>query len=196
MIQDPDNRYIKEINRHAPLQGRAVLEIGCGSGRITRDILRFTDQVVATDTDDIALRKAASRLAGAKIELLHTPSGKADLPKSSFDIVIYSLSLHHVPAEKMCDNLYHSGSLLKKNGKIVVLEPGERGSFLELKQRFGAGSGDESSEKRQPLQPWTNYRDGGRVQETASTSTYFLPIWTILSRPSFQTTGNWPTKIN
>ncbi len=118
MIQDPDNRYIKEINRHAPLQGRAVLEIGCGSGRITRDILRFTDQVVATDTDDIALRKAASRLAGAKIELLHTPSGKADLPKSSFDIVIYSLSLHHVPAEKMCDNLYHSGSLLKKMVKL------------------------------------------------------------------------------
>ena len=144
MLLDPDNQYIRTINAHAPLAGKLVLEIGCGDGRITRDLANHADQVVATDLSPTILEKARYNVRENNVEFLLIPDGFADLPPQSFDLVIYTLSLHHIPQNKMVDNLNHSGRLLKDRGKIIVIEPGNRGSYLEVKNRFGAGSGDES----------------------------------------------------
>ncbi len=147
MILDPDNQYIKAINDHAPLAGKTVLEIGCGDGRITRDLAAYAKRVVATDISPAVLERARHNVTSPNVEFLLTPDGFPDLPGASFDLVIYTLSLHHIPVDRMIENLRHSGHLLKRSGAIVVVEPGEGGSFLEIKQRFGAGSGDESEIK-------------------------------------------------
>lgn len=148
MILDPDNRYIQAINAHTPLTGTTVLEIGCGNGRITNEIAKYAIKVVATDLDATVLEQAKKNINAPNIEFLHTPDGIPNLPEQSFDLVIYTLSLHHIPPDKMIENLRHSGSLLKDGGKIVVVEPGDGGSFLEVKKRFGAGSGDEGLIKK------------------------------------------------
>ena len=147
MILDPDNRYIQAINSHASLTGATILEIGCGSGRMTSDMAQYAAKIVATDLNSVVLEQAKKNMTAENVEFLFTPDGIPNLPARSFDIVIYTLSLHHIPKGKMIDNLRHSGNLLKDNGKIVVVEPGNGGSFLEVKKRFGAGSGDESQEK-------------------------------------------------
>ena len=74
---------------------------------------------------------------------MHTPGGMPEFPAGSFDLVIYTLSLHHVPIAEMSGSLHMASRLLRKDGVIVVVEPGEGGSFTEAKERFGAGSGDE-----------------------------------------------------
>ncbi len=158
MILDPDNRYIQTINSHAPLTGATILEIGCGSGRMTSDMAEYANQIVATDLNLEVLEQAKKGLTAENIEFIYTPDGIPDLPASSFDIVIYTLSLHHIPKDKMIDNLCHSGSLLKNNGKIVIVEPGDSGSFLEVKKRFGAGSGDESVEKKAAMTAMQNLK--------------------------------------
>lgn len=151
MILDPDNKYIQTINDCVSLNGKTVLEIGCGNGRMTRDLAEFATKVVATDLNVAVLQQARHAVTNDNVDFLFTPSGFPDLPEKSFDLVIYTLSLHHIPIPDMVDNLLHSGRLLNSVGKIVVVEPGDRGSFLEVKKRFGAGSGDESREKAAAL---------------------------------------------
>ena len=147
MLLDPDNKYIQTINAHTPLAGKTILEIGCGNGRITQDLADFATRVVATDLNHTTLKQAQLRVTAQNVEFLLTPDGFPDLKEASFDVAIYTLSLHHIPTIRMIDHLEHVGRLLKKAGQIVVIEPGNRGSFLEVKKRFGAGSGDESAEK-------------------------------------------------
>lgn len=147
MILDPDNQYIQAINSHVPLTGAIILEIGCGSGRMTRDLALHAKKVVATDLDNTLIENAKESISADNIDFLFTPDGKPGLAAGTFDIVIYSLSLHHIPKTAMRDNLLHSARLLQNNGKIIVVEPGSGGSFLDLKRRFGAGSGDEEPEK-------------------------------------------------
>lgn len=147
MILDPDNQYIQAINSQISLAGATVLEIGCGEGRITRDMAKYASRIVATDLNPAALEQARKTITAKNIEFLYSSNGIPDIPENSFDIVIYTLSLHHIPKNKMVDNLCCSGGLLKKGGKIVVVEPGDGGSFMELKKRFAIGSGDESQER-------------------------------------------------
>ena len=148
MILDPDNKYIEAINVHAPLSGATILEIGCGSGRMTSDMAKYAAKIVATDLNSEVLEQAKKNITAENVEFIYTPNGTPDLPAHFFDIIIYTLSLHHIPKDRMIDNLCHSGNLLKDSGKIVIVEPGDSGSFLEVKKRFGAGSGDESVEKQ------------------------------------------------
>ncbi|NOQ42726.1 MAG: methyltransferase domain-containing protein [Desulfuromusa sp.] len=157
MILDPDNKYIQAINSHAPLAGATILEIGCGSGRMTSDMAQYATKVIATDLDSAVLEQAKNNITAENVEFLYTPDGTPDLPAQSFDIVIYTLSLHHIPKNKMIDNLHHSVTLLKDSGKIVVVEPGDSGSFLEVKKHFGAGSGDESQEKKAAMAAMENF---------------------------------------
>jgi len=152
MILDPDNKYIQMINAHTPLAGTTILEIGCGNGRITADMAQYASKIVATDLDTKALELASLNNTASNVDFIYTPDGFPDLQANSFDLVIYTLSLHHIPAEKMVAHLHHSGKLLSNNGKIVVIEPGSSGSFLEVKQRFGAGSGDETAEQKSAIE--------------------------------------------
>ena len=143
MIQDPTNQYIATIMSQCDLSGKDVLEIGCGKGRITRDLAQHAGRVVASDPDAGALEKARVAIAAPNVEFLLAPSGIPDLPTGSFDAVIYTLSLHHVPVAEMHESLHKAASLVRKSGVIVIVEPGDFGSFTETKKRFGAGSGDE-----------------------------------------------------
>jgi len=156
VILDPDNKYIQAINSQAPLSGTTVLEIGCGGGRITRDLAKYATRIVATDLNSAVLEQAKKNNTAKNVEFLYAPEGIPDFPEHSFDIAIYTLSLHHIAKNKMADNLRRSGRLLKEGGKIIVIEPGDGGSFTELKKRFGVGSGDESQERRDAITAMAN----------------------------------------
>ena len=172
MILDPGNKYIQAIDSYIPLSGAKVLEIGCGTGRMTHDMAKYADKIVATDLDFGVLEKAKKTITAKNVKFLYTPDGKLDFPAGTFDIVIYTLSLHHIPKDKMHDNLRHSGNLLKHTGKIVVVEPGNGGSFLEVKKRFGAGSGNEDPEKRAAIEAMQSF-DGWLLSPTYSFEVVF-----------------------
>ena len=172
MIQDPTNQYITTIRSHCDISGKEILEIGCGKGRITRDLARHAKRVVATDPDTVSLAEAQAAFAAGNVEFLQTPAGVPDLPAGTFDVVIYTLSLHHVPPAEMSWSLWSAANLLRNDGVIVVVEPGEGGSFTEAKERFGAGSGDERSVKYAAVRAM-HALEGWRVGETVHFRTMF-----------------------
>lgn len=165
MIQDPTNQYITTILSHCPLKGRDVLEIGCGKGRITRDLARYAGRVVASDPDPAALDAARKNVTAGRVEFRHAPQGIPDFPPASFDVVIYTLSFHHVPIEEMPASLNRAADLLREGGAIVIVEPGDGGSFTEAKERFGAGSGDERPARAAAIRAMQNL-EGWRMEET------------------------------
>ncbi len=147
MIQDPTNQYIATIMSQCDLSRKVVLEIGCGKGRITRDLAKHAKHVVASDPDAVSLETARTTITAENVEFVQAPAGVPDLPVKSFDMVIYTLSLHHVPAAEMSSSLHKAAKLLQKDGVLLVLEPGTDGSFTEAEERFGVGCGNERSEK-------------------------------------------------
>lgn len=173
MIQDPTDEYIRTITAHCDLTGKDVLEVGCGSGRITRDLARHAHRVVAVDPDEGALAKARSAVPAPNVRFLPMPDGILDFPPASFDIVIYTLSLHHVPVDRMNESLRAAAGLLRQEGVIVVVEPGDGGSFTEAKGRFGAGSGDERPAQEAAIRAMHGL-DGWTVGETVLFKVQFI----------------------
>jgi predicted RNA methylase len=50
-MQDPENRSIKTILKAGDLRGKEILAIGCGRGRITRNLAGYACRPVAVDPD-------------------------------------------------------------------------------------------------------------------------------------------------
>lgn len=172
MILDPTNQYIAMIISQHDVSGKELLEIGCGKGRITRDLAKHARRVVATDPDAAALEKARSAIAANNVVFMHAPTGMPDFPAGIFDVVIYTLSFHHVPISEMSSSLCKADSLLKEDGVIIVVEPGNGGSFTEAKERFGAGSGDERPARKAAVRAM-HALDGWTVGETVHFRTLF-----------------------
>jgi SAM-dependent methyltransferase len=128
--------------------------------------------VVASDPDSVVLEAARGAIGAVNVEFVQAPTGVPDLPAGSFDAVIYTLSLHHIPVTEMTGSLRKAASLLRKNGVIVVIEPGEGGSFTEAKERFGAGSGDERPAKEAAIRAM-HALDGWTAEETILFRTLF-----------------------
>lgn len=81
-------------------------------------------------------------------------------------MVIYSLSLHHLPREVMPASLEQAAGLLGERGMIVVIEPGEGGTLIEAEERFGVGDGNEAGEKdaaRRAIADLSDWRIGKTV---------------------------------
>ncbi len=152
MLQDATDQQIKNIQALFPLAGKTVLEIGCGKGRVTRDLAKFAAQVFASDPDAAAIETAKSKIAAANVKFIHSSAGIPALPEKTVDLVIYTLSLHHVPSDQMQASLLQAALLLKAGGAILVLEPADGGTFNEAKTRFSVGSGDEGPLKAAALQ--------------------------------------------
>jgi SAM-dependent methyltransferase len=106
------------------------------------------------------------------VEFVKSPNGMPELPAESFDVVMYTLSLHHVPIQEMSGSLLSAARLLRKDGIIVVIEPGDGGSFTEVKERFGAGSGDERPAKESAIRAMDSL-EGWSLEEAVIFLTQF-----------------------
>jgi predicted RNA methylase len=95
-LVDPEGAHIAALRRLADFNGRRVLELGCGDGRLTLGIARDAAGVFAFDPDRDAVERAKRSLPDelAGRVAYHVASGKAvELEPQSFDLVVFSWSL-------------------------------------------------------------------------------------------------------
>ncbi len=110
-----------------PLSGRALLDVGCGAGRLAGVLAAEGAQVTGIDPQEEIIREARAAVPAARFEVV----GAAALPfaDNSFDAVIFSNSLHHIPAAEMRPALAEAARVSR--GPILVVEPLAEGPYFE-----------------------------------------------------------------
>ena len=84
------------IAGHAPLAGKAVLDVGCGGGILTESMARRGARVTGIDLSEKALRVAELHLLESKLDVQYKYSSVEDCV-GSFDVVTCMELLEHVP---------------------------------------------------------------------------------------------------
>ena len=129
MRLDPEKKEIKELRSLIDLRNKEILEIGCGDGRITAMLKRKDNNILAIEPDKEQLKLARKKVSGVKFQVGTMSNLKT---KKKFDLVIFSMSFHHVPVRSKKTVIKKAFSLLNQNGQILLIEPAIDGQVCEV----------------------------------------------------------------
>ncbi|WP_429886004.1 methyltransferase domain-containing protein [Geoalkalibacter halelectricus] len=114
------NAYLSEI---AFPMGARVLEIGCGTGAVTRTLAGWpgVSEAVGIDLSAIFIAKARELSKGVRNISFEIADGRSvSLADASFDVVVVHTTLSHVPEPKeLLDQAYR---LLRSGGWLAVFD--------------------------------------------------------------------------
>ncbi len=88
------------IDRHAPLAGKRVLDVGCGGGILTEAMAQRGARVTGIDLSDKALRIAGLHLQESRLSVIYEKTSVDDFAArhtGEFDVVTCMELLEHVP---------------------------------------------------------------------------------------------------
>lgn len=128
-----------EIYNHLlSLDNKHILELGCGSADITRDIAStgVNRKVTALEVDEIALEKNLQLTDLPNVTFGLSGAQKIPLQDASVDVVLMFKSLHHVPIELMDLSMREIRRVLKPGGLLYISEPVFAGDFNEVLRLF------------------------------------------------------------
>jgi len=120
------------------LDGKHILELGCGNADITRNIATTGKdrRITALEVDQVAHDKnmQITDLSNVTFSL----AGAQDIPlgDEAVDIVLMFKSLHHVPLEMMQPSMQEIHRVLKPGGLAYISEPVFAGEFNEVLRLF------------------------------------------------------------
>jgi ubiquinone/menaquinone biosynthesis C-methylase UbiE len=114
--------------------GESVLEVGCGTGELTqraRARVGPTGRVWGIDpsAEMIAVARQKSARAGLGIDYRVATIEALPFPDASFDVVLSSLMMHHLPEDLKSVGLGQVRRVLKPDGRLVIVDF-KRGSGL------------------------------------------------------------------
>ena len=125
------------LNELVPLAAQRVIELGCGSPRMLRDLLaRYPACTgVGLEVDRIQHEK---NLAEPAERLEFVAAGAADIPfeEGEFGLALMLKSLHHVPVEQMDAALAEIRRVLVHGGHLYVSEPVYDGPLNDVVRLF------------------------------------------------------------
>lgn len=118
--------------------GEAVLDVGCGTGDLTllaKQRVGAAGRVCGIDAGpemiEVARRKAAKR--HTEIDFRVEPIEALTFPDQSFDVVLSSLMMHHLPDDLKPRALAEIRRVLKPGGRVLIAD------FKRPTDRLGRG---------------------------------------------------------
>ncbi len=125
------------FNRLLALDGKHILELGCGNAVITRDIATagFERTITALEVDELAHEKNLQISDLSNVTFGLGGAEAIPLKDESVDVVFMFKSLHHVPIGLMPRAMREIRRVLKPGGELYISEPvyaGESNDILRL----------------------------------------------------------------
>ena len=125
-------------NRLLTLDNKHILELGCGSAEITRNIATSGAgrKITALEVDEIAHAKNLQIADLPNVTFAIAGAQEIPLADASVDVVFMFKSLHHVPLDLMDQSLREISRVLKPGGLAYISEPVFAGDFNEILRLF------------------------------------------------------------
>jgi ubiquinone/menaquinone biosynthesis C-methylase UbiE len=111
----------------APLGGKTLLDIGCGSGTLVKALAADGANVTGIDPGEEALARARTTVPGARFEAASAEA--MPFPDGQFEGAVMLNSLHHVPDPARA--LGEAARVLRPGCRLVVVEPLAEGTFFD-----------------------------------------------------------------
>ena len=111
--------YHHLVRRSVPQGSRDLLDVGCGRGRLARELSGPSRHVLGIDPSAEMIEAARADNAGVPgLEFAEADFLTAELPAESFDFVCFVASLHHMDQVRA---LAKAADILRPGGRVVVI---------------------------------------------------------------------------
>jgi len=125
---------------------REILEIGCGEHSRLSGLSGSANSLTCIDPDSELIQKARSSAHPPNLRYLEGRAENLDWPAEKFDVVVFTLSFHHVPVALMDTAITEAVRVTRQDGLVIFLEPLAGSMFSKSMRRFNFCDGDERSE--------------------------------------------------
>lgn len=111
------DRRLAQIRQHVPLEGRRILDVGCGLGMYVEKLLQFSDRVCGVDVDEEKVAQAGLRLPG----IYCAPAEELPFRDSDFDVILLNEVIEHVRDDRQA--VRECYRCLAPGGAIIIYAP-------------------------------------------------------------------------
>lgn len=130
-------RRLSIVREHVGLEGKRILDLGCGVGAFVRRFREFSDDVVGMDIDEESVVEGAKELPDLGLSVgEHLP-----FADDTFDVIMLHEVLEHVTND--VETLKEACRVVKRGGSVIVFTPNRlypfetHGIFLGKRYVFG-----------------------------------------------------------
>jgi SAM-dependent methyltransferase len=115
-----NDHYHSFILSELPPGCRDVLEVGCGTGALARQMAGRAERVVGLDLSPEMVRLAAEKSRGYRnVEFSLADVLEWEWPAEAFDCIVSVATLHHMPLDLILEKMK---SALRPGGKLIVVD--------------------------------------------------------------------------
>ncbi|UCH14672.1 MAG: class I SAM-dependent methyltransferase [Bacteroidales bacterium] len=115
------------------LPGSKVLELGCGTGYFTREIVKTGAEIVAIDISPDLIDVAKDNIVASNLKYRVDNAYSMSFKDEEFDYVVGSSVLHHLKVNSAIAEIYR---VLKRGGKIAFTEPNMMNPQIALQKNI------------------------------------------------------------
>ena len=127
--------------------GDAVLDVGCGTGTLAMEVARRVGRAgrvagIDPGTQQIARARAKAARRHVPIEFQIGVIEQLPFPDQTFDVVLSTLMMHHLPASLKRQGLAEIARVLKPGGRLIIADFKRKQERQGQAARFHAGGSD------------------------------------------------------
>ncbi len=130
-------RRLELIRRYVPLEGRRILDVGCGLGMYVARFRQFSEEVYGVDVDPEKVAQASLSLPN----IYQAAAEDLPFPDNTFEVVVLNEVLEHVQDDRKA--VAEAYRCLQNGGHMIVFVPNRlypfetHGIFLFGRYHFG-----------------------------------------------------------
>ena len=124
-------RRLSLVRRYVPLEGKRILDVGCGLGTYVEQFCRFTTEAYGVDVDPARVARASEKLPNIQLASAEC----LPYPDATFDVVFSNEVIEHVGNDRQA--IAEAVRVTRDGGHVVIYAPNRLYPFETHGAYFG-----------------------------------------------------------